>query len=116
MGRRRSGRSDLMSSDWVEYEVFRCDCTNPEAVANEKHEQYVCNLRAVEFFGSDACECHYPARVLAECEAKRRIINLHPEAVAPEMKAGAAWASGEVLRILAVQYAGHPDYQTEWAA
>ena len=55
----------------------------------------------------------YPARVLAECDAKRRIVELadrddnwrygmHSEAI------------GEVLRLLALPYADHPDYREEW--
>lgn len=55
-----------------------------------------------------------PARVLAECEAKRHIINLHAEAVAESMRSGSTWAYGEVLRRLALPYADHPDYREEW--
>lgn len=47
-----------------------------------------------------------PARVLAECETKRRIIE---------------WASeepgrvGPALSMLSLPYADHPDYRSEWA-
>lgn len=58
-------------------------------------------------------------RVLAECEAKRHVIELHYSwelhaAGAPllEVQAGAAEA---ILRVLATVYADHPDYQEEWA-
>lgn len=67
-----------------------------------------------------------PARVLAECEAKRRIVALYlgfweiakniglddPDAanVARNMYAGLY----EALRALAVVYADHPDYRDEW--
>jgi hypothetical protein len=59
---------------------------------------------------------HDPARVLAECRSKRRIVE--------------PWSSGQdeadwrygihadaheyVLRVLAEQYADHPDYDEEW--
>lgn len=42
-----------------------------------------------------------PARVLAECAAKRAIIRYSPD---------------ETLRHLASVYKDHPDYQQEWAA
>lgn len=55
-----------------------------------------------------------PVRVLAECEAKRELITLHPEAVGDDLKAGAAWAYDEMLRRLALPYVDHPDYREEW--
>jgi HEAT repeat protein len=50
------------------------------------------------------------ARVLAECEAKRRIV---------ERVSDVAWATYSVrdvvLELLALPYADHPDYRKEWA-
>ncbi len=46
------------------------------------------------------------ARLRAECEAKRRIIELC-RSVPP------LWS--EILRHLALPYADHPDYRDEWA-
>lgn len=65
-----------------------------------------------------------PARVLAECEAKRRIVMLHHCAPA----VGEPWdpvctVEGygvttpndcDTLRALALPYADHPDYRDEW--
>lgn len=53
-----------------------------------------------------------PARVLVECDAKRRIVELHPEH-------GWSHCEGEslpcpTLRLLALPYAEHPDYREEW--
>jgi len=61
----------------------------------------------------------HPARVLAECEAKRRIIDVHLN--------GEAWcdhcSGGEhmgnpggcpTLRLLALPHADHPDYDQAW--
>ncbi|MBP2583380.1 hypothetical protein J3A78_003858 [Streptomyces sp. PvR006] len=55
---------------------------------------------------------HDPARVLAEVNAKRRIVTAYenydndaPELDVPE----------SVLRLLALPYADHPDYRPEWA-
>jgi hypothetical protein len=76
-----------------------------------------------------------PARVLRECEAKRRVIELHQSRYAsPSCRecGGFTATSSEVagivhrgyltpwpcptLRILALPYADHPDYQQEWRA
>mgnify|MGYP000973126527 CR=1 FL=1 len=72
-----------------------------------------------------------PERVLAECEAKRRIVELHAEqAHVNEYEGGfhycAACGTGGVwdrdavewpcptLRLLALPYAGDPDYDEAW--
>ena len=74
-----------------------------------------------------------PARVLAECEAKRRIVELHEDGgnysiggyggpvvtyIACSMCGTAGeydepWPCG-TLRLLALPYVNHPDYQEEW--
>jgi hypothetical protein len=83
------------------------------------------------------CNCDYPARVLAECEAKRRIVARHrhePTAVViarawgnetrtlmdcdtccetEEYADTDGWCS--TLRLLAIIYSDHPDYRQEWA-
>lgn len=43
---------------------------------------------------------HDPARVLAECEAKRRIVDESRSRLA--------------MRLVALPYADHPDYREEW--
>jgi hypothetical protein len=60
-----------------------------------------------------------PARVLAECDAKRRIVELHDgEAVhgCPVAPDETVWTEGPcpTLRTLALPYANHPDYQPGW--
>ena len=80
---------------------------------------------------------HDPARVLAECEAKRRIVEIHvvgdPDEWAPEQWAcrlcqwdedcdspkqdhqyGAGRFPCATLRTLAAIYAEHPDYDEGW--
>lgn len=55
-----------------------------------------------------------PARVLAECEAKRRIVERYENTTFDH------WAEPDreyehwILPLLAVPYADHPDYQQEW--
>lgn len=61
-----------------------------------------------------------PARVLAECEAKRRIV----EHVTHRMLGEPPFASGRVLQglqpwrytlqLLALPYSDHPDYDPAW--
>jgi uncharacterized protein DUF6221 len=53
----------------------------------------------------------HPARVLAECDAKRRIIELQRSDLRDDPQ---DWEADEVLRLLALPYAGHPDYRAEW--
>lgn len=67
-----------------------------------------------------------PARVLAECEAKRRVIERavfvdgHGPAVdhlrALDMTTGASGALRDVLGFLAQPYADHPDFHLVWRA
>lgn len=60
------------------------------------------------------------AAVLAECEAKRGIVEQADGLLAKEVAAGDASALGAKLmheivsRYLALPYAGHPDYREEW--
>jgi len=67
-----------------------------------------------------------PARVLAECQAKRAIIELADEAsgldasvdldraVGPRDFDAEPYVGDVILRQLAAVYADHPDYQPEW--
>lgn len=63
---------------------------------------------------------HDPARVLAEVKAKRRILELDDEVLRREVRNGDASGAGAslmlsiVLRLLALPYADHPDYDEAW--
>lgn len=68
---------------------------------------------------------HDPARVLAECEAKRRIVELYRAAEAHTdmdtfLPEGADWILGRrwgawcAARALAQPYADHPDFDPAW--
>ncbi len=68
-----------------------------------------------------------PGRVLAECEAKRRIVaraltldeqaqSLPPDSTHTASFEGQALAWRVALRFLALPYADHPDYREEWQA
>jgi hypothetical protein len=71
--------------------------------------------------GGLPCTCMLGNRLLAECEAKRRIIDLHGDAMArdpfdPDVCAYCNDAPHPclTLRLLTLPYADHPDYQQEW--
>lgn len=64
---------------------------------------------------------HDPARVLAECEAKRRIVEEHRLDQYGDRIACSPcgfWPSADggcpTLRLLALPYASHPDYDEAW--
>ena len=89
----------------------------------EVHVQGCPSVRDVPF----PCECGYPARVLAECEAKRRIVetfsfeNDAGSAVDEWMSTGltpppAVAALTRVATLLALPYADHPDFHEAWRA
>ena len=52
-----------------------------------------------------------PARVLAECEAKRRVIE---ECDDYDNPSEVLILADQILRHLALPYADHPDYREEW--
>ncbi len=54
-----------------------------------------------------------PARVLAECEAKRRIVALHPEVLTICQACGEPYPC-RTIEALAAVYADHPDYDEAW--
>ncbi|MFI1161411.1 DUF6221 family protein [Streptomyces sioyaensis] len=64
---------------------------------------------------------HNPARVLAEVEAKRAIVDRYAEVqemdredAEPEFAYGRAVGLGQAVRLLALPYQEHPDYRPEW--
>ncbi len=63
---------------------------------------------------------HDPARVLAEVDAKRRLIDSYlPEASKTDEQVNEEWGYGsaladDLLRLLALPYADHPDYRDDW--
>ncbi|MDX2550101.1 DUF6221 family protein [Streptomyces stelliscabiei] len=67
---------------------------------------------------------HDPARVLAEVEAKRRILDdVVPTMQSDELRIAGEWgvgsdpvreASDDLLSLLALPYVDHPDYREEW--
>jgi hypothetical protein len=74
----------------------------------------------------DGNPVHQTARVLAECEAKRQIVE-HADTVSSMdrqiesewgTRSSVPWDEDEgirLLRLLALPYADHPDYDPKWA-
>ena len=59
---------------------------------------------------------HDPDRVLAECEAKRRIVKDEIDWMLNDSDSGPCWGSANrLLRHLALPYADHPDYDQHQA-
>ena len=55
-----------------------------------------------------------PDLILAEVEAKRRIVNAIGEADPHAAYITATFTGWDVLRLLALPYADHPDYDPSW--
>jgi hypothetical protein len=53
-------------------------------------------------------------RLLAECDAKRRMVELFQGLRAGESVDAGRKLADSVLELLAVPYADHPDYREEW--
>jgi hypothetical protein len=73
-------------------------------------------------FGDQAARWH-PLRILAECEAKRRIVELHDRSHECSVYDhhgeidNCSWEPGgdcSTLRLLAFPYSDHPDFQPGW--
>ncbi len=107
--------------------TWRSGTTYTAFVSVEAHSWTV--VSDLERGDADFIARHDPARVLAECEAKRRIVELHPKILEayPDPKAyccSACSAGGEypggwpcaTLCALTLPYADHPDYRDEWRA
>lgn len=63
-------------------------------------------------FGDDTSPGTWTTWVLAQCEAKRRIVEAYLYLTSdPELR-GQAWTFA--LRLLALPYSDHPDFQQEW--
>jgi len=78
-----------------------------------------CDTHPNEAGYSYPCDCGVPERMAAECEAKRRIAEEYREAVhyydaRPSVPAGEVTGLERALMLLALPYAGHPDYRAEW--
>lgn len=99
------GPVDSVTSDVAVAEVY-----GPEGADDEVAE----NVYATD---AEHIALHDPARVLAECEAKRRIVEIATDQI--RLSAREKWdnwrdMATQTLSALALPYADHPDYREEW--
>ncbi|MFE6500757.1 DUF6221 family protein [Kitasatospora sp. NPDC057738] len=119
-----------MTADLLQFLAARLDEDTAKAVPNLAtrglgDEGTYPDYRALSTSDTDAADAYLrtfnPRRILAEVDAKRRIIAEHPWRREPD------WPSGRqcrqcateypctTLRLLVLPYAGHCDYRPEWA-
>lgn len=67
----------------------------------------VCDVNS---YSAGDCDCTWPGQVLADCEAKRRIV----ESYVAEFGQGDWLVDHHTLHLLALPYAGHSNYHEEW--
>jgi hypothetical protein len=64
------------------------------------------------------CDCGVPARILAETEAKQKLLAEYAAADAranwPDFDGGVASGLEMALQHLTAPFSGHPDYREEW--
>lgn len=98
--------------------------------AELQEAEWRCPSTGVVDFGSDLLATgdrdvayhivrHDPARVLAEVEAKRQLVDKYVEVAdndVNEVEYANGWANalGEAVRLLALPYADHPEFKPEW--
>jgi hypothetical protein len=94
------------------------------AVSESEHTSSPSPYRDVEFVPTgrfdiewaDQAADRFRARVLAECEAKRRIVKLCADIEGKSVE-GNWWSLTEherILAALALPYVDHPDFRPEW--
>jgi hypothetical protein len=91
-----------------------------EAGADDFHDARRCgSLDRDGGFTPGQCDCGYPARVLREVEAKRKILNqlMSDLSYRPPVPSGhrRAWAIASlIVEAMAAIYSDHPDYDPAW--
>lgn len=96
-------------SDLTEFLLARVAEDEADASAASEHRLWVIS-QADDRIVNDAghMQRFMPSRILAECEAKRRIVSLCSPIIPSDC------GVPEVLNALALPYADHPDYREEW--
>lgn len=112
-----------MTPTWALPDFVLARIEDDEAVANDVHGQYCDSLRPVMPY---PCNCGVPARVLAECKAKRVIVESRQSFEAAARNAddlptkltanGIANGLEIAMKSLGAAWSDHPDYRQEWAS
>lgn len=93
--------------------VARAALYDDADAANQPHS-LSCGYRATELSVTPECICGWPVRVLAECAAKRAIVEACESSLANLDGPGAAGLAYCTLEALALPFADHPDYDESW--
>lgn len=120
-----------MTEDLVQFLRARLDEDAERQQGTEAWHHRDCESLPDGDYPTFACNCGVPARVLAEVDAKRRLLTVHKRDTtysfsrcitcdAGDNSCGCMGGSAydypcETLRILALPYAAHPDYRPKWA-
>jgi hypothetical protein len=112
----------------AEDEVVARACLNKRPWArNQDQRPATCETFAADWcpLATEHITRHDPSRVLVECEAKRRIVEIH--SLVPDPEPDDRWLGlcdacdstqegypCTTLRVLALPYADHPDYREGW--
>lgn len=102
------------------------DAARQQGSFEQWHHMDCCSLPEYSF----TCDCGVPARALAEVEAKRQLVGMFECSIAAghvpegshdgrdpdeaERDEAVAATAEAALCLLALPYAGHPDYREEW--
>lgn len=93
----------------------------PDAVWRVDYEKPIYTVRGVRDVGRVVRDRaahvarHDPARVLAECEAKRRIVARSAPLADMQVRRQTRNLACDTLRALALPYRDHPDFDPAWA-
>jgi hypothetical protein len=104
-------------SDLVEFLRARLDEDEEVAQATRKNEQFVCGTGRWFASHNNAITSMAPHRAVAEVEAKRRLLEqfrLRGDSVRAVVQPTVGGVWDDLLRLLALPYADHPDYREEW--
>lgn len=125
----------------ADFLLARIDEDRAQAVLRETHDSG-CDTAPQQHGCLDPCDCGMPERMLADCEAKRGVVEIHRESRFTDVTMGIAdeavcmvchhvldpgdnWDGGSLpmvqepfpcrtLRAVALPYAGHPEFREEW--
>ncbi len=108
---RRPPREDSVM-DLIEFLLARISEDEKDArLALDGPDFNEATVEARQKFARPGVGGYDPARVLAECEAKRRIVESYNSPDSVGSYGDGLW---EALAHLALPYADHPDYREEW--
>ena len=103
-------------TEFLEARIAEDEAEANAAIANYAPDEWDNPTNAGNYYPADIAfwERQTPTRVLAECAAKRAIIEAHTEAGPVCMPCEHEWPCA-TIRAVASVYSDRPDYRQEWA-